>query len=302
MSSPQPTAPPADAVRLDPTRCIVCGGAYEACHLPGLFRCARCGLVSADLRIPDAELAALYGENYFYGEEYLDYVAEEPSLRLNFRKRIKTLKALRPDLAKAELFEVGCAYGFFLSEIAPHVHAASGVDISQAAVRYAAETLHVPAVQGNYLDMDLGRRYDLMVMWDTIEHLKRPDLFIGRIAEDLKPGGLLALTTGDIDSLNARWRGPKWRLIHPPTHLHYFSVKTITTLLDRHGFDVVHVSHPGNARTLRWIFYAVTVLRMKKPKLYELLPAWRLFDLGVVVNLFDIMFVVARRRASDQAN
>ena len=169
-------------------------------------------------------------------------------------------------------------------------------------MRYAAETLHVPAVQGNYLDMDLGRRYDLMVMWDTIEHLKRPDLFIGKIAKDLKPGGLLALTTGDIDSLNARWRGPKWRLIHPPTHLHYFSVNTITTLLDRYGFDVVHVSHPGNARTLRWIFYAVTVLRMKKPKLYELLPAWRLFDLGIVVNLFDIMFVVARRRASDQPN
>ena len=295
-------APPADATPLDPTRCIVCGGVYEASHLPGLFRCAGCGLVSADLRIPDAELAALYGENYFYGEEYLDYVAEEPSLRLNFRKRIKTLKALRPDLAKANVFEVGCAYGFFLSEIAPYVHSASGVDISEAAVRYAAETLHVPAVQGNYLEMDLGRRYDLMVMWDTIEHLKRPDLFIGKIARDLKPGGLLALTTGDIDSLNARWRGPKWRLIHPPTHLHYFSVETITTLLDRHGFDVVHVSHPGNARTLRWIFYAVTVLRMKKPKLYELLPAWRLFDLGIVVNLFDIMFVVARRRASDHAD
>jgi len=153
-------APPADASPLDLTRCIVCGGVYEASHWPGLFRCAGCGLVSADLRIPDAELAALYGENYFYGEEYLDYVAEEPSLRLNFRKRIKTLKALRPDLAKADVFEVGCAYGFFLSEIAPYVHSASGVDISEAAVRYAAETLHVPAVQGNYLDMDLGRRYD----------------------------------------------------------------------------------------------------------------------------------------------
>jgi SAM-dependent methyltransferase len=277
----------------------VCGGAYQAGRLPGLFRCSNCGLISADLRIPDEELAALYGENYFYGEEYLDYVAEQSSLRLNFRKRIKTLKALRPDLSEADVFEVGCAYGFFLSEIGKHVHSASGVDISDAAVRYAVDTLQVAAVQGNYLEMDLGRRYDVMVMWDTIEHLKRPDLFIGKIANDLKPGGLLALTTGDIDSLNARWRGPKWRLIHPPTHLHYFSVKTIAKLLDRFGFDIVHVSHPGNARTLRWIFYAVTVLRMRKPKLYEALPAWRLFDLGIVINLFDIMFVVARRRTSN---
>src|SRR6202451_4755833 len=123
---PAGVASPADAGTLDPTRCVACGGAYKSSRLPGLFRCANCGLVSADLRIGDAELAALYGENYFYGEEYLDYVAEEPSLRLNFRKRIKTLKALRPDLAAADLFEVGCAYGFFLSEIAPYWRSASG--------------------------------------------------------------------------------------------------------------------------------------------------------------------------------
>src|SRR5580698_4254190 len=122
MNRPQPMAPPADASPLDPTCCIVCGGVYEESRLPGLFRCAGCGLVSADLRIPDAELAALYGEHYFYGEEYLDSVAEQSSLRLNFRKRIRTLQALRPDLAAADVFEVGCAYGFFISEIARFVH------------------------------------------------------------------------------------------------------------------------------------------------------------------------------------
>ena len=61
-------------------------------------------------------------------------------------------------------------------------------------------------------------------MWDTIEHLKRPDLFVQKAAADLRPGGLIALTTGDIGSLNARLRGARWRMIHPPTHLHYFSV------------------------------------------------------------------------------
>jgi hypothetical protein len=60
-------------------------------------------------------------------------------------------------------------------------------------------------------------------------------------SRDLEPGGLLALTTGDIGSLNARLRGSNWRMIHPPTHLHYFSVQSITSLLKRHGIDTVHV-------------------------------------------------------------
>ena len=59
--------------------CLVCGGTYRRSRLPGLFQCDTCGFVSADLRIPDDQLRALYGADYFHGHEYLDYVAEEES-------------------------------------------------------------------------------------------------------------------------------------------------------------------------------------------------------------------------------
>src|SRR5579862_2007830 len=110
--------------------CIVCGGDYRPSHLPGLLRCDRCDFISADVEISDDSLAALYSQDYFHGEEYADYVAEEESLRLNFRARIKTLQELVPDLSDADLFEIGCAYGFFLREIHPSVRSAEGIDIS----------------------------------------------------------------------------------------------------------------------------------------------------------------------------
>ena len=50
-------------------------------------------------------------------------------------------------------------------------------------------------------------QYDIICMWDTIEHLKRPDLFIKKINKVLKKDGLLALTTGDISSIVAKLRG-----------------------------------------------------------------------------------------------
>ena len=223
-----------------PETCLVCGGCYGECRLPGLVRCEACGFVSANLDISDEELAAIYGEDYFHGNEYFDYVGEEESLRLNFRNRISTLRSLVPGLAEKELFEIGCAYGFFLQEVAPAVMRASGIDISVDAVRSAQTRRGVEAVCGDYLKFNLPRPVDIITMWDTIEHLKHPDLFVSKASSDLRPGGILALTTGDIESLNARLRGKKWRMIHPPTYLHYFSAATIAKLLYRHGFDVIH--------------------------------------------------------------
>jgi SAM-dependent methyltransferase len=276
--------------------CLVCGGAAQASHLPGLAACTRCGFVSANLALTDDDIAKLYERSYFHGDEYLDYVAEEESLRLNFRARLRTLARVVPDLRQRDMFEIGCAYGFFLDEARHFVRSVAGLDISDDAIAYGRGRFALDIAQGDYLNRPLGQKYGAIVMWDTVEHLQRPDLFVEKIHAELEPGGVLALTTGDIDSLNARLRGAKWRMIHPPTHLHYFSAATMRLLLERHGFDIVHLSHPGISRNLRSILYYVLVWRTRQTGLYDALSRWRVFDLRITVNMFDIMYVIARRR------
>lgn len=275
--------------------CLVCGGPYRPSRLPGLFQCQSCAFVSADINIPDDQLAALYGADYFHGTEYFDYVKEEDSLVLNFRERLPLLRKFVPDWKSSDLFEIGCAYGFFLKTVAREVRSASGIDISADAVAHA-RSLGLDARRGDYLTHDLGKRVDVITMWDTVEHLQRPDLFIKKAASDLKPGGVLAITTGDIGSLNARLRGRHWRMIHPPTHLHYFSVRTLGKLLDRAGFDLIHVSHPGVSRRINSILYIIVALQMNRPDLYAKLNRLPFLEWPVTLNLFDIMYVLARRR------
>jgi len=253
-------------------------------------------MISADVTISDLELERLYGRDYFHGQEYLDYVVEEQSLKLNFRDRVDNLKQLIPNLAELDLFEIGCAYGFFLEETRGVVRRAAGIDISAEAVALARKERGVHAECGDYLAMRFDRQLDIVVMWDTIEHLKRPDCFIEKIAHDLRPGGYVALTTGDVGSLNARLRGGRWRMIHPPTHLHYFSIPTLSRLLSRYGFDMIHASHPGNSRTLGAIAYLLFSLRLNMPVLYEAFRRLPIARWRLTINLFDIAFVVARRR------
>jgi 2-polyprenyl-3-methyl-5-hydroxy-6-metoxy-1,4-benzoquinol methylase len=281
------------------SRCLACGGALSVAPLAGLRRCVQCGFVTANEELDAASLAALYGKDYFHGSEYLDYVQERESLRLNFRSRMQTLEALGSELRGKSVLDVGCAYGFFLELAREYGMVGRGVDIAGDGVRYAREQLHVDAIEGDYLELRT-EPVDLVVMWDTVEHLSRPDLFIEKAAGDLRPGGLLAVTTGDIGSINARLRGRRWRMIHPPTHLHYFSRATLGHLLSRHGLQVVHVSHPGVTRRLRSILYILLAQRLKAPRMYDVLKRL-LPDTPLTLNLFDIMFIVARKPAAPVA-
>jgi len=172
----------------------------------------------------------------------------------------------------------------------------AGIDISEAAAEYARTQLGVDVVAADYLAQQLSEQVDTLCMWDTIEHLSRPRDFIEKAARDVRAGGLLALTTGDIDSLNARLRGRRWRMIHPPTHLHYFSRRTLVRLLDSAGFDVVHVETAGNTRSIRGIIYAILVLRGGRQGLFNKVKTLPGLSQSITLDLRDIVYIIARRR------
>ena len=280
------------------SRCLVCDGALGPHpRLPGLHECSGCGFVTADLALSEDGLRALYGADYFHGDEYADYVAEGPELRENFRRRIDTLLTYQPADERRRLFEIGAAYGFFLDEVRSFYEHVAGVDISEAAAEFARTQLDVEVVAADYLAQVLPEQVDTLCLWDTIEHLSRPRDFIEKAARDVRPGGLLALTTGDIDSLNARLRGRHWRMIHPPTHLHYFSRRTLVRLLDSAGFDVLHLETAGNTRSIRGIIYAILVLRGGRPGLFDKIKALPGLSQSVTLDLRDIVYIIARRRS-----
>jgi len=263
-----------------------------------LLECRTCGFITADINLTEEEAETLYGKDYFHGQEYSDYTRDKNILQKNFSGRLKTLRKFLKD-SHTDLLEIGCAYGFFLDLAGSSFKSVKGIDISADAAAYAANTLNVNAVSGNFLETEM-KPYDICCMWDTIEHLCEPERFIEKISNEISPGGLLAVTTGDIGSLNAKMRGKNWRQIHPPTHLHYFSVKTLKKLLDRYGFKTVHTSHPGNLINVETALYTILCLKRDKKKLYEkvikIFRKIKLAQLNIPVNFFDFMYIVAQKK------
>ena len=277
--------------------CVLCGGDRFDEYCAGLLRCRGCTLVFADTRLSDAELLDLYGRQYFFGEEYGDYLADRAVHEKNSRRRLAALEKFLDPSRRGSLLEIGSAYGFFLDAARERFDTVTGIDVSREAVEFARGELALDAVEGEFLDHDFGgRTFDAVCLWDTIEHLRHPDRYIEKIAAAAKPGSLLALTTGDVDSWNARWRKGKWRLIHPPTHLFYFSRRTISAMLEKHGYEVLSSRHRGVSRSADNILWSVAVKNRRFPGLHRALKKAGLLRWSVSINLFDIVCVIARKK------
>jgi SAM-dependent methyltransferase len=276
------------------TKCLVCGETAFEPRWDILLRCRNCQFVTARLDGP-VNARGLYEGDYFKGEEYLDYQADEFFFKRNFEKRLRQLLQRR---SNGRLLEIGAAYGFFL-DLARKYFDVVGFEVNAEAVAYAREKFRVDIRTDDFLKAsaaDVGGGVDVTVMWDVIEHLERPDEFISHIRELSNPGALLYITTGDIGSGVARWRGRKWRMIHPPSHLHYFDRGTIQKLLVRHGFEVLDLRSVGVSRSLLQVIYSIMVLQLGMPRAYSLAEKIVPAQWGFTLNTYDIMHVVAKVR------
>lgn len=284
------------------SQCPVCGCGESRPLYDGIVRCPDCSHVYADVSVSDEELRRLYAREYFFGEEYSDYLADQRIIEKNFELRLKVLRKHLDRARHRKLLEVGCAYGFFLNRARGDFEKVVGYDITEEGVRHAREKLGLDARQEDFLAADLkSEGFDVACMWDTIEHLRDPARFVGKVAEAAAPGALLAITTGDIGSLNARMRGKSWRLIHPPTHLHYFTRQSMERMLAAHGYKVIHFEHCGFSRSVDMTMYNILVLRSKARWLYDLLHRTPLSRLDFYLNLGDVMYVIARKERPEQA-
>jgi hypothetical protein len=275
--------------------CEVCGRPTEHRFLYAIrgcavFRCRGCGLGSTEIPAGVTPVD-LYQESYFDGGQpdgYGDYLGSEPVLRREFRATVAALLNCVP--AGGRLLEVGSAYGFFLQEARRHYDCV-GIEVSASAVRHC-RTSGLDVRHGTLEHIasggDLGD-FDAIVMLDVIEHLERPFQTLQRLRSLARPRAVLMITTGDWQSAVARAMGRRWRLMTPPQHLFFFSKAPLGSLLVRAGFAPVRWTHPWKTVPVGLVAYQAARRCGLRLPIGE-----SLYRVGVPVNLFDAMRVMAR--------
>jgi len=163
-----------------------------------------------------------------------------------------------------QVADLGASRGAFSARLARRVSHVTSVDVERPSEAGAAEALALD-LDGDFA-RELGRRrYDCVLALDLIEHLARPEEGVKKIAEILKPGGLLYASTGNIAyfvmrlSLLAGQFNYGKRGILDLTHTRLFTIYSFKKLLVNNGFVVREVrgfgppirDMVGESRTLR---------------------------------------------------
>jgi SAM-dependent methyltransferase len=212
--------------------------------LSDIVRCLRCGHMQL-ARFPDlAELEGAYAE-----AESLDYVEEEAGQRATARS---ALEEIERHVAPGAILDLGCWVGFLLSEAERRGWRATGVEPSAFASEFARERLGLDVRTEDLFEADLPlEAFDAVVLGDVIEHLPEPGQALDRIGDLLVPGGVLWMALPDAGSRLARAMGRRWWSVIP-THVQYFTRGSLTTLLERHGYEVLGVRTAPKAFTVRY--------------------------------------------------
>ena len=149
--------------------------------------------------------------------------------------RFKLIKRYKPN---GNLFDLGTGWGHFLYTGKQLGYEVSGIEVSDTAYEYATNELKLPVEHINFFNMEINKQaYDLITMWDVLEHIPDADEVVRRCNLMLKDGGYVILQVPQIDSFFAKRLKENWHMISYG-HVNYFSKDTIRKLFERHGFEV----------------------------------------------------------------
>jgi 2-polyprenyl-3-methyl-5-hydroxy-6-metoxy-1,4-benzoquinol methylase len=174
--------------------------------------------------------------------------------------------------------DVGCGEGFFLSNASKAGYTAKGIEIAQDAAAYARREFGLEIEAKPFEELRFAENYfDVVTLWQVLEHVPYPLMILKEVHRVLNPGGMLVITTPDIESILAKIFRRKWWNVRM-LHINQFTTKTLTNILKNSGFRNISSGSYKESISLLVLFIPI----LKYMKLYK--PLRNLFSLNFTLG------------------
>jgi 2-polyprenyl-3-methyl-5-hydroxy-6-metoxy-1,4-benzoquinol methylase len=216
--------------------------------LDQLVRCKSCGLQYLNPRLRTDVVI----EGYSVGSDEI-FVSQAAGRERTFSKSLKHIERLRPQ--RGRLLDVGTAGGSFLAVAKRAGWDVAGCEPNRWLCDWANQHYGLKIVPGTIFDMKLPDAwFDVVTLWDVLEHTSDPKSVLAECSRVLKPGGILLVNYPDIHSLIARLMGRKWVFLLS-VHLYYFTKQTLKAMLEKLSFRVLQRRQHWQSLELGYILF-----------------------------------------------
>lgn len=171
---------------------------------------------------------------------------------------------LRYDLIKkykanGSLFDLGAGWGHFMLTGQMLGYDVYGIEIAEQPYLYSKNDLKLPVDHIDFFEMKEDKKFDIVTMWDVLEHIDEADDVIAKCARITVKDGYIVIQVPQIDSYFAKKHKDNWKMMGLD-HVNYFGKKTITQLLEKHGYKVETIKSSFEIK----LFIMYTILPLLK--------------------------------------
>ena len=174
----------------------------------------------------------------FYPTDYY----EIPATKADLASRASALQGPKLDIVRryhayGRLLEIGPAYGLFSYLAKLNGFDVTAVEMDARCVDFLRSTVGIQVVYG-LASAELIQPlplFDVIVMWQVIEHLADPWSFLDELAMHLAPGGTVIIDTPNPDAFQFRLLAGRWTHVDAPRHTTLIPASVLTARLARHG-------------------------------------------------------------------
>ena len=234
---------------LVPVSCGICGSTENSRlhRIRGfqIVQCKHCGCIYTnpryiwnyeDANVTLQEKLSLYREHYW---------PKRKASAARFWDRAETYRQT------GYLVDVGCGFGFFLNEARQRSWSVMGVEVARDEANWGQRQFRLEIVSTLESEQLREQQFDIITLWDVLEHISDLQVFLRRCADLLRPGGALLIRIPDGRGLllnDPWWLRPYLvlyrQLIYPANpveHIHHFIPDVLQHLLENNNFRVVAI-------------------------------------------------------------
>ena len=218
-------------------------------HTYRIDSCTECGYSFVNPR-PSFDFLMEYYSSYGHShdevirsapsfEKVMESEKANPNSTLDAKRIVATLNKLGLSGGGRTFLDVGCGYGFFSKAAIQAGFQVTAIELAEQERAIARKNCGIVAQSCSYESFsNEAVLFDVVLMSQILEHALDVNQWLKKTREMMNDSGVLVIALPNFNSIFRRILQENESFISPPAHLNFFSPKSLSNLLQRHGYIV----------------------------------------------------------------